>query len=356
MDNITTESQVEKQAGGPGCLGEAGWFLSGAILPMGSLTYYRKAAQRSVASAVLFFFCFTVALATLSTISIGVAMFSLVGGIQQAYANGDVPEIVISHGVAEADGPQPFIFLDDSTPSRQSMFIAVDTSGEINEIDTKRYDQGFLLTRTELHMLNQQGDYQTFPLSDLNTTFEKDPILINADTVSQAWGILSTVIVISMFILLVLWHLIVRLMFIATVALVMWGIVSLIKPSTGFGPVIITGLYAVVPAIYVSHLFSRSGFGFPGVQTLFLLIFWAIGLAAIIMEVKFVTDDQPVRSWTALIGMPMLILYTVDIFRQIPDPYGAISLWAVTILTGLTLVGLPLFLRSRNPMPEQPAA
>ena len=83
-------------------------------------------------------------------------------------------------------------------------------------------------------------------------------------TVSQAWGLLSVVIVIVMFILLVLWHSIVRLMFIAMAALVVWGIVSLLKPNTGFGPVIITGLYAVIPAIYISHLFSRADLGLPG--------------------------------------------------------------------------------------------
>jgi len=58
-----------------------------------------------VGSTILFFLFFTVTLAALSTISIGVGMFSLAGGIQQAYADGKVPEIVISNGAAQMGRP-----------------------------------------------------------------------------------------------------------------------------------------------------------------------------------------------------------------------------------------------------------
>ncbi len=356
MENVNAEPQVEKKAGAPGWLGELGWLFSGAVLPMGSATFYRKAVQRSVGGAILFFLLFTLVISILSTITIGVNMFLVIAGIQQAYANGEVPQIVIRNGIAEVDGPQPFILIDDSTPSTQPSFVAVDTSGEINEIDTQRYDQGFLLTRTELHIVNQQGDYQVLPLAELNTAFEKDPIIINGDTVSRAWGALSVFVVIFMFIFLVLWHSLLRLMIIATIALVIWGIVSLAKPNTGFGPIIISGLYAIVPAIYFSHLFSRAGVSFPGLQTFFLMIFWTAGLILCLADLKFLPDDQPLRLWTALIGLPMLILYSADMIWQIPAPYGAPILWVVTFLTVLVLVGLRIFLRFGNSNIETPAA
>ena len=100
---ITPESQNETPAARRGCLGEIGRPFSGAVLPMGSFTYYRRAVQKNVGNAVAFFILFTLALATLSTISIGIAMFSLIGDIQQAYADGTMPEIVIRNGIAEVE-------------------------------------------------------------------------------------------------------------------------------------------------------------------------------------------------------------------------------------------------------------
>lgn len=356
IENTTPEIQIEKKEMGTGCLGQLGWFFSGAILPMGSFIYYRKATQKSVGSAILFFVIFTFTISTLYTIQAAVNMFSTIGYIQKSYADGDIPEITISNGIAKADGKQPYIMIDDITSNGQSMFVAVDTTGTIQEIDTSRYTQGFLLTQTELHMVTPQNGYQTLPLKDFNTSFEKDPIIINAQTVSQAWGIMATVMVILAFVFLFLWHTVLRLMIISMYALIIWGIVSLIKPNTGFGPIIITGLYAIVPAIYLSHLLSRSNTTFPGVQTFFLLLFWIIGLVVNFANVKFLTDEHPLHLWTALIGLPMLLLFIADIFWQFPSPYDTIALWVVSLLTGLVLIGLRLFFRFKDQKPEETLA
>jgi Protein of unknown function (DUF1189) len=355
-ENSIPEIKVESKESGPGWLAEAGWFFSGAVLPMGSLSYYRRAAQRSVGSAILFFIVFTLAITSLVTINIAVNTFSVIGSIQQSYADGKIPEITISHGQAEVSGPQPYIMVDDASADGQRMFVAIDTTGRIKEIDTSRYTQGFLLTRTELHVFNPQNGYQTIPLSELNTAFEKDPIILNGQTMTQAWAIVSVVVVLVSFIFLGIWYTLVRLMIISLIALILWGIVTLIKPNTGFGPIIITGLYAIVPAIYLSHLFSRSGFSLPGVQTLLLLIFWTIGLVVNFADVKFFTQEPAPRLWTALIGLPMLLLFIVDIFWQFPAPYDVIALWVVSLLTGLALIGLRLYFRLKPEKPETPAA
>ncbi|MCE9645795.1 MAG: DUF1189 domain-containing protein [Chloroflexi bacterium] len=356
-ENSAPEIQIGKKETGSGCLGEAGWFFSGTILPMGSFSFYRKAAQRSVGSAILFFIVFTLAISTLVTINLAVNIFSVIGGIRQSYADGKIPEITIAHGVAEVNGRQPFILVDEqSSAGTQPTFVAVDTTGTITEIDTSRYTQGFLLTRTELHVYNLQNGYQAFPLSELNTAFEKDPILINAQTMSQAWGVMSTVVVILAYIFLILWYVVVRLMIISMIALILWGIVTLIKPNTGFGPIINTGLYAIVPAIYLSHLFSRSNISFPGLQTFFLLIFWIIGLVANFADIKFLTDELPARLSTALIGLPMLLLFVLDIFWQFPAPYDLVALWSVSMLTGLVLIGLRLYYRFKDQKPATPPA
>ena len=78
-ENMITEAQVEKKENGTGCLGQLGWFFSGAVLPIGSFSYYRKAAQKSVGSAILFFVIFTLVISTLVTINVAVKAFSVIG-------------------------------------------------------------------------------------------------------------------------------------------------------------------------------------------------------------------------------------------------------------------------------------
>jgi hypothetical protein len=207
-----------------------------------------------------------------------------------------------------------------------------------------------LLTRTELHVLNQ-GKYQNVPLSEINKMVGQDPLIINADTVTKAWGTLSAILMLLALVGLWLWHFVFRLMVIAMYALVLWGIVALMRPKTGFGPIIISGLYAVVPAIYISHLFSRSGFTFPGLQSFFLFIFWIIGLVASLMDHPLLNAERPLRLWTAFIGVPMLILFIVDAIVAIPAPYGGIALWALTILTFIALAGVRAFFRYQDNQP-----
>lgn len=355
--NETTISEVQQpvqQVEGTGCLNELGWFFSGAVLPLGSFSFYRKASKHSVGSVILFFIAFTLVISSLLTIKVGAAMFSVVGEIQKAYAEGTIPEITITHGIAEVNGEQPAVLINNVDSNGDRLLIAADTTGQITHIDEDRFDQGFLLTRTELHMLTNQNGYQVVPLSQVNASFEKDPIIINAETVTQAWSATSIIVVIVAFLFLALWHIVIRLMIIALFGLLMWGIISLARPNTGFGPVIISGLYAIVPAIYLSHLFSRSGISLPGFQTFFLMVFWIIGIVASLSRSAFFSADRPIRLWTAWLGLPMLILFVVDIFTKFPSPYGPIVLWIITLLTWAVLIGVRLFFRFNDPKTEPP--
>ena len=336
----------------PGCLSEMGWLASGAVLPIGSLSFYRKASQRKVGMAILFFFLFTGIIAILQTIATGISMASVVKDIRSAYNSGEVPELTIHNGIATANGKQPYVLTDQS--STGTMLIAIDTTGQITSIDRSRYTQGFLITRTELQVLSNTGQYHSFPLSELQATFNKDPILINGDTVANAWKIFSVILAIFVFVFLILWNSVVRLMFIAVVALVIWGVASLFRPKIGFGPFIITGLYAVVPAVYLSHLLNRIDASFLGLQTILLVAFWILGLVASLAQDKFFSGETPLRLWMAWLGVPMLLLLVVDLFISSPSVFWKIVLWAVALLTGLVLVGLRLFFRAREM--EKPAS
>ncbi|MGE5074051.1 MAG: DUF1189 family protein [Anaerolineae bacterium] len=347
MEVSSAPAAVPESQRGSGFLNGLAWFFSGAVLPMGSFSFYRAATRRSVGMAILFFFAFTLFITTLSTISIGTSMAGLTNDIRQAYQQGKVPEITITGGIAHVDGPQPVIFYDSTRTGTQGsngpIFVAADTTGRITQIDQSVYEQGFLLTRTELHILNSGGRYQRMPLSQLNQLFSQDPLLINGETVSRAWVGFSAILSILVFVGLVLWNSLVRLMIIALLALVFWGIGSLIRPKIGFEPFIITGLYAIVPAIYISHLFSRSGASFPGLQTCLLVIFWIAGLVGALGNDKFFTAPNPLRLWTALLGVPMLVLFIVDMFVTLPEPVGKAALWVVTALTILALIVVRLY-------------
>jgi len=353
MEITSSPTKAEQGTRASGFLEELAWLLAGAVLPLASLAFYRKASQRRVAAALLFFLLFTSTISLLTTVGVGVAMSGVMDGIQRAYEEGAVPEIVIENGITRVDAPQPFILLNQQQQS-ESVLVAIDTTGQIQEIDRTRYSQGFLLTRTELHILNN-GEYQVAPLRDIHVMLERDPILINAGPVSQAWAWISIIIVIATLIFLIVWHFFVRLMFLAMISLLVWGFVSLIRPNTGFGPVIISGLYASVPAIYLSHLFSRSGFSFLGLQILFLIVFWSIGLIASLAGGTFLSRERPLRLWTALLGLPMLVLYIVDLFLQFEPPYGPVALWGVTLVTILGIAGLRIYYRWKEKPEGGPA-
>lgn len=359
MEISSVPVATDEKNASPGFLHELGWFLSGAVLPMGSLSFYREAARRRVGTAILFFFSFTIFITIISTIGLAVTMAGFVREIRQAYEQGRVPAITIGGGVAQVDGPQPAIFLNDRT-SRGAILVAADTTGQLTEIDQSQYTQGFLLTRTELHMLTPSQGYQRLPLSALNTLFNRDPLIIDEQTVSAAWVTFSAIFSVLAFIGLVLWNSVVRLMILAVLALVLWGIGSLIRPKVGFGPYIITGLYAIVPAIYISHVFSKSGVSLPGLQTTLLLIFWAAGLVGALSDMKFFRSEGYARLWTALLGVPMLVWFIVDMLVTLPTPGAQIALWAVLALTGAALIGVRLYFHlvemqpPAQPVPPQP--
>ncbi len=354
MQSSMESVSVENKAARSGCLSELGWFFSGAVLPIGSLSFYRKASRRKVGIAILFFIVFTLALSTLSTIAMGKSMAMMVGDIHSAYQTGQIPEITIRNGIAEVTGPQPYIVADEQTSSG-GIFMAVDTTGQITSIDRSKYYQGILITRSELIVLNE-GRLQTLPLSQLNALVGRDPLVIDGNTVSRAWAVFSAFILIVLFFLFFLWKTVVRLMFIALLAVVAWGIGTLIRPRIEFGPFLISGLYAIVPAVYAAQLLNRTGLSILGLETLFLLAFWALGLVASLAQEKFFSADIPVRLWTALLGLPMLIWFIVDTLITIPSPYGQIILWAIVLLTVFALVGLRLYyhLRELEKVPPAP--
>mgnify|MGYP005840636261 CR=1 FL=1 len=331
----TMPSQEEVPAG---CLSGLGWLGAGFVLPCVSPTFYYRVARRGAFSAIVFLFLFTSAITGLLTAR---AVRGLVGAsaqIQDAFESGAFPEITIVRGVAVVRAEQPVVLFDG-----QGMLIAIDTTGVYTQIDKAEYEQGLLLTRRELHVLSSDGQYQKLPLSALHELFSTDPIVIDQASVLSVWGTVSAVVAGVVFCIFGVWHGLVRFLYLLGLALLVWGVVALVRPDPGYRPVFVTGVYAVVPAVYLNYLVSRLGVGFVGLGTLLLLPMWALALVAAVAERKggLLRGERRARLWRALIGLPFLVTMGLDVIFSWPD--GAILVWGLAVVTFLVLQAVGLW-------------
>jgi hypothetical protein len=324
-------------------------WLAGLVFSTFSPTYYFIAARQSLGPALAFFVLFALIASTLQTIPIAVGMSTVKSEISQQFEDSNFPDITISNGIAEVTGPQPNIFLDE-----QGLLIAIDTSGEMTRIDRNRYIQGMLLTRTEIHLLNDDGRYQQESLTELQPLLG-DPFILNAETAPVYWQRITTWAVIGSFITLILWNTFVRIAYILAFGLVLWGIAVLVRKGTGFTPVLITGILALVPALFLRALLSLTGVQFTFLTTLIYLPLWAIFLTTALIPRKiegkparaaeYFSFIHPLRTWRALIALPLIADLVAMLI--VPDLHH----WGITyVLAAMTF--MILFVVSLLPLAQ----
>ena len=246
------------------------WIFKGFLYPCWSWEFYKQAISKRTIVAVLFIFLFAFAQSSVATIRVALIMNNVGNEIKLAYESGKFPNIIIEDGFAKVDGNDPYVFSDN----RQ--FLAIDTTGSILEIDTRAYSQGFLLTETDIHLVDEDG-YQILPLTDLHAAFG-NPIVIDKSQVIAFWDRAALVIDLVVFIGIFIWTSLVRFAFVALLGLIVWGIVSLIRQGTGFSPILITGIYANVLTTYMSYILKQIGFSFWGFNSILLIVIWSIVL------------------------------------------------------------------------------
>ena len=260
------------------------WILKGFLYPCWSGSFYQATARRRIILAFVFFLLFAFLLTSISTIRIALSLSEFESEIEVAFDRGEFPTITIRDGIALVDGPQPFVIVDEGRS-----FFAIDTSGKYQEIDLSRYSEGFLLTRTSLHVLDDR-EYQQVPLDELNEVFG-NPIVLDESQVLQIWDTVALFINWIVFLGLSLWNSLIRFAHIALTGLAIWGIVSIKRSGTSFGPILITGIYANVPAIYGHFLLAQIGFAFLGLYSILLILIWAIALRAVFAEAHVVDNS-----------------------------------------------------------------
>ncbi len=248
---------------------ELAWLGRGFFQPLYSLQFYRTAVQKSLIDAILFFAVFGTFLTIISIVNLSRNLSSAAEDIEQAFASGEFPEITIANGLATVRARQPLILLEG-----EGSIVIIDTSGTYQTIDTSRYFQGFLLTRNSLHTYSD-GDYQVIQLADLNSVFG-NPIVINRDNALDFWRSFTSIFSVVAFIGIGLWNLVIRLMWLIFLAVLVWGLLSAFNMRSDYVPVLTIGIYALVPAVYISFLLGLIRISFCGIQTGLLLVIWVV--------------------------------------------------------------------------------
>jgi len=306
---------------------------SGFTLSCISPTFYQYAARSRVGTTIGFFILFALALTLVQTLNLYRGFGAMGREVEGTFASGRFPEITISHGRATLRGENPFVREEEGS------IIILDTTGQYgpSHIKSGKYHSAILLTSTTLYDLNN-GELQSIDLGELQTMLG-DPFVVDARTIQTLLNWLQ----IGIFIVLLLWNTVARLVLLVLGALPVWGITRVIHSEATLRLVFAIGAYALVPATYGTQLLSRAGITFCGRQTVLLLVMWAIGLVAALAEHKggIVGGTRSLRAWRAAIGIPMLLVIALDaVFAW---RYGAAAVWLVTLLTLLVLAAIGLW-------------
>jgi len=282
------------------------WLLKGFAWPCFSLDYYVEATGKRLIVGILF-------LALFAMLQTAVAGAQMVVGLQDAraemeegYANSGIPVVIINNGIASAKPSEPFAW------GSGQMIVAIDTTGATEQID-RRYGQGFLLTRTDLHVLNN-GQYQVLPLQSLHESFG-NPIVINQETVMQLWNTVMTVLVPLGFIAIYFFSVFIRLVYFLVIGVIVWGIVSIKHKGYDFAKVMMVGLFASVPTWYITFLLKQVGIGFFLLYTIVISIIWSIAMRAVLRSGEPVVAAQDV----ALAARPIPRVFELP-HEVIPTP------------------------------------
>lgn len=250
------------------------WFFKGFIFPLWSRDFYKQAAARRMGAALVFLLGFALLQTIVTTTSIANNLFTFGREIEAAYQKGEIPDMRIENGAASVSGTGKYLI------ENNRQFFGIDTTGELQRIDTSRFSEGLLLTRTEIHFVNEDG-YQVLLLSDLNDTFG-NPIILDGASVSRLWSGAAVFISVAVLFGGFLFYSFGRFAYLALLGLLVWGAASLGKKQVNFAPIMITGIYANVPATYAMFILRKAGLTFCGLGVMILLLIWGLAVASVL--------------------------------------------------------------------------
>lgn len=334
MSEFKKEAKNPADLEGRPTLGEL--FLAGPVLSICSPSFYRHAVKRSAFAALAFLVTFGLVVAVVRTAAATREFGEARAAIDEAFAAGDIPEVTIEDGVATVHASQPFVVVDDGRN-----LVVLDTTGQYRgtELITGDYESGMILTRDAIYSLDDQGRLTDASLAEIDQIYPFK-IEFNATFLRRFVDLAQGFVLLGLF----LWHGMIAPLYIALLALIVWGVATLFKRSVNFSAVLITGFFAAVPALYAEYLLRRIDVGFLLMYTLMLLVFWTVALVAAVgtrREGDLLRGMRSLRAWRSFIGVPMLIVFALEIMFDWAR--GDLIAWGVAVVTVVALVAVGYF-------------
>lgn len=334
-DEIVLQKQSvagSKDDAGPASVGEL--FLAGPVLSICSPSFYRHAVTRSAFVALAFFVMFGAVVAVLQGIQVTSDFGEARAAIDDAFASGVVPEVIIADGQATVLAPQPFVAVDDGRS-----LVVLDTTGEYTgrELREGGYVSGFILTRDTVYGFDDQGRPTQLSLRELDRVFPWT-IHFNASFLQRFIDLAQG----SVFLGLLIWRAVLGPLYIAILALGVWAFANGFKRDIDMGAVLVTGFFAAVPALYAEYLLARVNLDVFLLYTLILFIIWTVALVSAVGTRRpgdVLRGERTLRAWRALIGIPMLIIFALDVVYRWPNGPQIIWVTAAITVTILLVVG-----------------
>lgn len=258
----------EKNETEEGFLPNIKWLLKGFTFPCWSRSFYKEAIRKRFLFAFIFFLFFVFVLTSITAIQVAISLKNVGFEITGAYERGEFPSITIEDGIARTDGQEQYIFTDKRT------VVEIDTTGNSQGIDTSAYSEGFLLTHDEFHFVNDDG-YQVIPLLEMHEYFG-NPIILDKSNILNLWQKVALIIDLTVFIGGFFFNILARFAYIALLGLIVWGIISIKHQGIDYKIILITGIYADVPASYLFFLLKKVSITFCGLKPILLIVIWAI--------------------------------------------------------------------------------
>jgi len=305
-------------------------YLAGPVLPISSPSFYRNAARRPAFAALVFFVLFSLVVTVLQTVRVTADFGDARQAIDDAFASGEIPEVIVEDGVATVYAPQPYVAVDDGYS-----LIVLDTTGVYTgrELLDGGYESGLILTRDTVYSFDDDGRFQQTSLRELNLLLPM--IHFNAALLKRFIDLAQGFVFGGLF----FWHVVLGPLYITLLGLGVWAVASMAKKNISFNAVLVTGFYAAIPAMYAEYLMGQIDADVFLLFTLLLLIIWTVGLVAGVGTRRagdWLRGERTLRAWRAVIGLPMLVIFALDVIYDWDR--GPLIVWVSAAVTVATLV------------------
>ena len=238
--------------------------LSSWVLPCISPSFYANATRRRTVHAVGFFVVFTLVLTLIESSVIAIALghgaIELFAALKERFQPYPIPTITISADSISIVGIPPLTLLQDF---KSSLGVS------------------FSLALTPQYIAVRFEDFPVhIAVNDLRSLIGNSTIVLSEVTIAEylaiavciGWGV--------SIILLLVWNMVIRCIITCTLSVFANIILWLVNvPQRRFRSVMIVGLYATVPAVYLGWVIELLLHkGFAGLSLVLQILIWAVAL------------------------------------------------------------------------------